>query len=242
MEDNSEVTLQVEHLTKKFGGLTAVDDLSFELDDEIVGLMGPNGSGKSTTVNCISGVYDPTDGTICHHGTDITDEPIHRCARRGIARTFQTPRVFEDLTVMENTMMPLLNTDVTMETAESEAREALESVDLLRLQTHRAKELSGGQKKLLEFARNLMLDPDVVFLDEPFAGIHPELKEIMHERIADLRDSSTDFIVVSHEVQALYDISDRILVLDRGSIISDGSAEEVQDDDRVIEAYLGGAT
>lgn len=236
------MTLQVEHLTKRFGGLTAVDDLSFELDDEIVGLMGPNGSGKSTTVNCISGVYDPTDGTIRHQGTNITDEPIHRYARRGIARTFQTPRVFEDLTVLENTMVPLLNTDVAMEMAESEARDALESVDLLRLQTHRAKELSGGQKKLLEFARNLMLNPDIVFLDEPFAGIHPELKEIMRDRIADLRNGATDFVVVSHEVQSLYDISDRILVLDRGSIISAGSSDEVQDDDRVIEAYLGGAT
>lgn len=234
------MTFDVENITKRFSGLVAVEDFSLQLDNEVVGLMGPNGSGKSTTLNCISGVYEPNEGTIHHNGVDLTGRPIYEFARSGIARTFQTPRVFEELGVLENVMVPLLNDGVPTGIAREAAMDALQDVELTHVKSQEAKAISGGQKKLLEFARTLMLDPDVVLLDEPFAGVHPELETIMRDRIENLRSEGTDFIVVSHEVESLYNISDRILVLDRGELIAEGTPESIQNDDQVIEAYIGG--
>lgn len=232
--------LAAESVTKRFGGLVAVDEVTLSIDEEeVVGLMGPNGSGKSTFVNCLTGVHTPTSGTIRYHGEDITGREMYRNARDGIARTFQEPRIFDDLTVLKNVEVPLLNTARSDEEIEELAREHIEAMDLAHVVDQKAKELSGGQKKLMEFARNLMRDPDVILMDEPFAGVHPEIKRTMFDRITERNDAGTEFLVVSHEVDSLYTISDRIVVFDRGARIASGSPDEVQQNDRVVEAYLG---
>ena len=234
------MTIRTEDLTKRFGGLTAVDRVSLEVSDEVVGLMGPNGSGKSTFVNCITGVFDPTSGRVYHHEEEITGAKMYEIAQRGIARTFQTPHIFGSLTVHENVTVPLLNTDRDREEIEALAAEYVDLVGLDHLLEAEAETLSGGQKKLLEFARCLMRDPDVIFMDEPFAGVHAEIKTTMNERIEELRAGGTDFLIVSHEVNSLYDISDRINVFDQGRLIVSDTPERVQDDEQVVEAYLGG--
>jgi ABC-type branched-subunit amino acid transport system ATPase component len=234
------MTIRTENLTKQFGGLTAVDRVSMEVNDEIVGLMGPNGSGKSTFINCITGVLSPTSGTVYHSEEDITGAKMYEIARRGVARTFQTPHIFGSLTVHENVTVPLLNTDRDREEIEDLAAEYVELVGLDHLIEEEGQALSGGQKKLLEFARCLMRDPDVIFMDEPFAGVHAEIKETMNNRIEELRSDGTDFLIVSHEVNSLYDISDRIDVFNQGRLIVSDTPKEVQNNDQVIEAYLGG--
>lgn len=236
------MTIRTENLTKRFGGLTAVDQVSLEVNDEIVGLMGPNGSGKSTFVNCITGVFDPTSGHVYHHEEEITGAKMYEIAQQGVARTFQTPHIFGSLSVHENVMVPLLNTSRDRAEIEALAAEYIELVGLDHLIEEEAQSLSGGQKKLLEFARCLMRDPDVVFMDEPFAGVHAEIKTTMNDRIEALREDGTDFLIVSHEVNSLYDISDRINVFDQGRLIVSDTPERVQDHERVVEAYLGGAT
>lgn len=236
------MTIRTEDLTKTFGGLTAVDGVSLSVDDEIVGLMGPNGSGKSTFINCVTGILSPTSGRVYHHDEEISGAKMYEIARRGVARTFQTPHIFGSLTVHENVTVPLLNTDRDREAIEDLAAEYIHLVGLDHVIDEEAQSLSGGQKKLLEFARCLMRDPDVIFMDEPFAGVHAEIKTTMNERIAELRAGGTDFLIVSHEVDSLYDISDRIDVFDQGRLIVSDTPQQVQNDEQVVDAYLGGGT
>ena len=234
------MTIRAEDLTKKFGGLTAVDSVSMTVDDEIVGLMGPNGSGKSTFVNCVTGILEPTSGHVYHHDEKISGAKMYEIARRGIARTFQTPHIFGSLSVHENVMVPLLNTNRDRSEIEDLAAEYVHLVGLEHLLDEEAQSLSGGQKKLLEFARCLMRDPDVIFMDEPFAGVHAEIKTTMNDRIAELRAGGTDFLIVSHEVDSLYGISDRINVFDQGRLIVSDTPQRVQENEQVVDAYLGG--
>lgn len=232
--------IEAEDLTKTFGGLTAVDHVSMSIDaGEIVGLMGPNGSGKSTFTNCVSGVYEPASGRVRFDGTDITNRAVYKNARSGLARTFQTPRVFDELSVLDNVKVPLMNTSQSDDEIEEKAREKIEAVEMMHVIDQDAQQLSGGQKKLVEFARNLMRDPTVVLMDEPFAGVHPEIKETMFERIRSLNADGTAFLIVSHEVDALYSVSHRIVVFDQGERIASGQPDEIQQNERVIEAYLG---
>jgi len=247
--------LDVDGLGKEFGGLLAVDDLSLSVDrGELVGVMGPNGAGKSTLFNCISGVVEPTSGTVTFDGEDVTGEQPEVLARRGLVRTFQHTRQLDTMTVRENVRLaapdqpgeralPALTRSAGMQETEDRvverADELVEAFELDHLADEYASNLSGGQRKLLELARVLMLDPDLLLLDEPFAGVNPTLTNDIADRIRSLNDDGMTVVVIEHELETLTALVDRLVVLTNGSVLVDGDPETVLDDERVVEAYLG---
>ena len=247
--------LDVVDLEKEFGGLLAVDDLSLSVDSgELVGVMGPNGAGKSTLFNCISGVVEPTDGTVVFDGEDVTGEQPEVLARRGLVRTFQHTRQLGTMTVRENvrlaapdqpgerTIPALTRSQGMVETERrvvERADELIEAFELDHLADEYASNLSGGQRKLLELARVLMLDPDLLLLDEPFAGVNPTLTNDIADRIRALNDEGMTVVVIEHELETLTELVDRLVVLTQGSVLVDGDPETVLEDERVVEAYLG---
>lgn len=247
--------LDVDGLEKEFGGLLAIDDLSLSVDrGELVGVMGPNGAGKSTLFNCISGVVEPTAGTVAFDGEDVTGEQPEVLARRGLVRTFQHTRQLDTMTVRENVRLaapnqpgertvPALTRSQGMQETErrvvERADELIEAFELDHLADEYASNLSGGQRKLLELARVLMLDPDLLLLDEPFAGVNPTLTNEIADRIRELNDEGMTVVVIEHELETLTALVDRLVVLTQGSVLVDGDPETVLDDERVVEAYLG---
>ncbi len=232
--------LTVSNLTKRFGGVVAIDRLSFELrENEILGIIGPNGSGKTTTLNCINGIYRGNEGTISFENKFIQGMLSHEIARLGIGRTFQVPKIFRKMTIIENLLAPVLDSPESDIALRQKATRLLQEVDLEPLKDNLGEELSGGQQKILELARILMFDPKMILLDEPFAGIHPLLRTKFHEMILTLHTRGTTFVLVSHDLPSLYLLSSRIIVLDNGRKIAEGSAKEIQKNEAVIEAYLG---
>lgn len=236
--------LEVTNLVKDFGGVRAVNRLSFEVEEnELVGIIGPNGSGKTTTINLIAGAFKPTEGRITLRGKRIDGLPSYEIAKRGIGRTFQVTQVFRRMSVMENMMVPALaipKSDGGSETDQTKrALEILGFLKLGHLRKEYARNLSGGQQKLLELGRILMLDPEVIMLDEPFAGVHPELKMEIHDYIREMHKEGRTFVIISHDLQSIFHLSKRLIVLSEGRKICDGTPEEVKDDERVVEAYLG---
>lgn len=232
--------LRVENLTKKFGGLIAVDDVFLEIRKEtITGLIGPNGSGKTTLLNCINGFYVPEEGTIRYKDKPIQGMKPHQIAKAGIGRTFQVPRIFKKMTIIENLMAPVLDSELPDSSLREKALEYLGRVNMAELKDSLGEELSGGQQKLLEYVRLLMFDPDLVLLDEPFSGVHPVLKSMFYNEILHLRELGKTFILVSHDLVSVYTLSEVIIVLDLGKVIARGKPEDIKHNDRVIEAYLG---
>ncbi len=239
--------LETRGLTKRFGGLVAVDDLPLALSDgEIRGLIGPNGSGKTTTVNLLSGLYRADGGAIHLRGERIDRLRPHEITARGVARTFQVPKLFGSMTVLENVLVPALadldrGTRRPIEEILDRARRLLDLVTLDRLRHSDARELSGGQSMLLQIARGLMVHPLHLFLmDEPFAGVHPAIKDTIMETIARMnRDEGVTFLIVSHEMATLRRLASRVSVMHEGKLIAEGSFEEVANDPMVLEAYLG---
>ncbi|MGD2125767.1 MAG: ABC transporter ATP-binding protein [Desulfobacteraceae bacterium] len=236
--------LKATDLGKDFGGVRAVHKLSFTVaENELLGIIGPNGSGKTTTVNLISGTLKPTQGQITFRDKRIDRLPTYEIARRGIGRTFQVTQVFRRMSVMENMMVPALSIPKSDGGGEAEQRmKALEILGFLKidhLRNEYARNLSGGQQKLLELGRILMLDPEVIMLDEPFAGVHPELKMEIHDYIREMHKEGRTFIIISHDLQSIFGLSQRLIVLSEGEKICDGTPEEIRDDERVVEAYLG---
>ena len=234
-------------LTKRFGGLVAVDDLPLALRaGEVRGLIGPNGSGKTTTVNLLSGLYHADAGEIRLRGERIDRLRPHQITARGVARTFQTPKLFGSMTVLENVLLPALTgagREGQRPMAETRAR-ARRLLDFVTLDGHRhasARELSGGQSMLLQIARGLMVHPIHLFLmDEPFAGVHPTIKDTIMETI--LRMNQTEgvtFLIVSHEMATLRRLCRRVSVMHEGKLIAEGSFEEIANHAVVLEAYLG---
>ena len=253
----SGIPLRVEGLVKRFGGVTAVDGASFEVEQgSLTGLIGPNGAGKSTTFNCITGVHEPTAGNVYFKNEDITGMEPYQIAQKGLVRTFQIARELGGMSVLENLMLapknqigesairsvtPGLRAGVVEEETEIRERawETLEFFEIEHLATENAENLSGGQRKLLEMARALMTDPEMVLLDEPLAGVNPTLEEKLLDRIHRLREDGYTFLLVEHDMDVIMNNCEHVIVMHQGTVLAEGTGEEIRNDDRVIEAYLG---
>ncbi len=248
--------LEVGHVVKEFGGLRAVDDVSFTLRaNTITGLIGPNGAGKTTLFNTIAGVHRPDSGTISFLGRGIGGLPPHRIFDEGLVRTFQIPRPFAGMTVLENCMLVpqrqagerfwnnwFARSRVAGEerALRERAREVLDFVGLLRLAGEFARNLSGGQQKLLELARVLMSEPKLVLLDEPGAGVNPTLLATIVDKLRELHERGVSFLVIEHNMDLVMNLCDPILVMAQGRLLLEGPPQLVRSDARVLEAYLGG--
>lgn len=232
--------LEVNSLRKVFGGLVAVDTISFDVpDNSILGLIGVNGSGKTTIMNCINGIYHATGGSIRFRGAELIGKKPHEIARLGIGRTFQVPKLFRRLTLTENLVLPVLGDPRSNRELMEKAEALLADVDLYRIRDNYAEELSGGQQKLVELLRVMMLDPELILLDEPFAGVHPNLCKVFLAQILKLKDAGKSFILVSHDLTSVYSLSQHLLVLNQGQKIAEGDARAIQTNPDVIEAFLG---
>ena len=249
--------LAVEGLTRRFGGLTAVDRCSFHIDARrITGIIGPNGAGKSTIFNMVAGALPPTAGRILLDGEDITGLPAHALFHRGIVRTFQIPHEFGRLTVLENLMAvpagqpgerlwPVWLSPRAVARRERDVRalaeETLDFLTLWKLRDELAMNLSGGQKKLLELGRAMMAEPRLVLLDEPGAGVNPTLLVKLREMIWQLnRERGYTIVIIEHDMDFIASLCERIIVLAEGSVLTEGTMAAVRRDSRVIDAYLGG--
>jgi branched-chain amino acid transport system ATP-binding protein len=237
--------LQIMNITKKFGGVTALEDLTLSINEgESLGLIGPNGSGKTTLLNIINGIYKPDNGEIIFDKQVITGLPPYKVSLMGIARTFQVPRLFKNLTVYQNMLLPIIPRGNTHKKEASVYERALEILELLKLKGLKdepARNLSGGQQKLLEFGRSLMGNAKLLLLDEPFAGVHPELVKVMINTIKKFNEElGVTFIIVTHELEFLEDVAKEVAVLNNGRLIARGKLEEVAENIEVINAYMGG--
>jgi branched-chain amino acid transport system ATP-binding protein len=252
------IPLRVERLRKTFGGIVAVDDASLEVEEgSLTGLIGPNGAGKSTTFNCITGVHEPTAGTVHFKGEDITGLSPNAVANRGLIRTFQIARELEEMTVLENMMLapkgqpgeavwrsvlPVARRSIIEEEEAvlEECWEMLEFFEIDHLAHEYAGNLSGGQRKLLELARALMTDPSMLLLDEPFAGVNPSLEKRLLEHIHELREEGYTFLIVEHDMDLIMENCEHIIVMHQGKVLTEGTPRDIKEDEEVIEAYLGG--
>ncbi|AZV23304.1 MULTISPECIES: ABC transporter ATP-binding protein [unclassified Mesorhizobium] len=249
--------LTARNVVRRFGGLVAVNDVSFDVKaGEILGLIGPNGAGKTTMFDLLAGSILPTSGEILLNGTPVSGEAAHLRIGHGLGRTFQIPRPLPNLTLIENIMLAaqgqagekLLANFITPwrvaaqeRAARTKALELLELVTLTHLAHEPARVLSGGQRKLLELARVMMADPAIILLDEPAAGVNATLLEVIIDRIRDINARGITFLLIEHNIDMVTRLCHRVLVMASGQLLSEGTAEEVARDPRVIEAYLGGA-
>jgi len=248
--------LSATDLSRSFGGVHAVRDMGIEVQEgSITGLIGPNGAGKSTLFNLLSGVIKPQSGTVLYNGEDITKLAPFRRARRGMIRTFQLSREFGRLTVLENLMLspqmqlgerlwPLFSRPRAVALADAvvyeRAQEVMEVATLTPLRDAYAEDLSGGQKKLLELARTLMIDCDLILLDEPGAGVNPALMGTLTDMIRSLNtDHGKTFLVVEHDMNLIERLCDPVIVMTEGTFLTQGVFDTIRQDPRVIEAYLG---
>lgn len=242
MHRNSSVLLEVRNVSKIFGGLEANRNVSMEIyKGEVRGLIGPNGSGKTTLINMITGVYAVTKGSIHYRGNRIDGFAANIIASMGIMRTFQITRVFRDMTVFENMMIPAFTQGQSRREAEKRAKELLDFALLSRLKDEPAKSLSGGQNMLLQIVRSFMhKDLKLYVMDEPFAGVHQKIKNIIIDTIKTMNQKEgITFLLVSHEMMTIRALCSKITVLCDGKCIAEGSMEEVANNPEVIDAYLG---
>jgi len=246
--------LRIDGLTKQFGGLTAVDDVSFGVDPgETRAVIGPNGAGKSTLINCVTGLLQPTAGVVEFDGEDITDAPPHETVQAGMSKSFQTASLFPSMTVAQNVEIAALaaeNGSFSLDFLRRRDRmtgvheivdRMLDAVDLASEREIEAKNLPYGDKRRLEIAVALASEPEMLFMDEPTAGMSPDETADTVDLVEDLQaDLGLTILIVEHDMEVIFRIADRIVVLNRGAVIADGPPEAVQGNPDVQEAYLGG--
>ena len=249
--------LEVKQLTKHFGGLTAVGDVTLELNEgELVGLIGPNGAGKTTLFNLLTGVYEPSEGTITLDGHLLNGKQPYKIASLGLGRTFQNIRLFKDLTVLDNVLIAFSNHHKkhvfasflrlpafykNEEALKAKAIDLLKIFDLDRDADTLAKNLAYGQQRRLEIVRALATEPKILFLDEPAAGMNPQETAELTELIRRIKDEfKITIMLIEHDMNLVMDVTERIYVLEYGRLIAHGTPSEIKTNKRVIEAYLGG--
>lgn len=247
--------ISVKNLKKSFGGITAVDikELSF-IEGELTSVIGPNGAGKTTFFDLISGFQNADSGDIFLKEKNISNSQPYKIARMGMVRTFQLTKVFDRMTVMENLLFSGSNVDndsflrsilklnsqkVYENSLKDKANEIMKDLNIGHMADSYARELSGGQKKLLELARAIINEPEILLLDEPLAGVNPKLAEDILSLIKKLSEDGITIVMVEHNIEAVMKISERVVVLAEGSLIADGSPNEIRTNKNVIEAYLG---
>ena len=248
--------LEIECVEKSFGGIKAVDRCSLKVEEgSITGLIGPNGAGKTTLFNLITGFYKPDEGAIRFLGNRIDSLSPHKIARRAISRTFQIPRELKEMTVLENMMLipsrqkgeKIWNSFLRPGQVRRQERkimekalQVLEFVELIKLRDDYAKSLSSGQKKLLELARTLMSDPEMILLDEPGAGVNPTLMKKLIGNIEKLREEGKTFFLIEHDMDLITNLCDRVIVMNKGRELAEGKPNDIKRNEEVLEAYLGG--
>lgn len=233
---SADTILNVTDITKRFGELVAVDDVSFGIErGTFVGLIGPNGAGKSTLFNLITGVLSPTSGSVHFDGEDITGNALRKNAERGLVRTFQETRVLERMTVRENLLIASQLTD----SPESRAQELLETIELAGKQDTLARDLSFGQQKLISISQVLMLEPELILLDEPLAGVNPTMENKILEIMRSQLERGKTFVLVEHDMDVVMSECDDVVVMESGSVLTRGPPSTVQQNERVLEAYFG---
>ena len=249
--------LEIQNLNKEFDGIKAVDNLSFEIaENSIVALVGPNGSGKTTVFNLITGFLKPNSGRIFFDGKKTTSLNPYKIAQLGLGRTFQNIRLFPQLSVLDNVMLGLKyeqgesfsaglfqtgKMKQEEETNRQRAEELLKFVGLIEKRGELAENLSHGQRKLLELARILALEPKLFLLDEPFAGLFPETKKAMFNLIKNLKEKGKTILFIEHDINSIMDIAEKIIVLDYGKKIAEGKPQEIKENKEVLKVYLGKA-
>ncbi|RLI28213.1 ABC transporter ATP-binding protein [Candidatus Bathyarchaeota archaeon] len=248
--------LEIERVVKEFDGLRVLNGATLKVErGEIAGLIGPNGSGKTTLFNVVSGVYKPDGGAIKYKGERIDGLKPYQIFRRGLVRTFQIPRLFQKLSVLNNMLIAAKkNSGESFSLAflkgkwlqeerglVEKARDILKFLDLDRLKDEPASNLSGGQMKLLELGRALMSDPEMLLIDEPASGVNPALVDKIFRKLLELREEGLTFLIIEHRMEALLSYADKIHVMYKGEVIAEGTPSEIVNNPQVINVYLGEA-
>mgnify|MGYP001596708880 FL=1 len=237
--DTNGIALDIQDLRKHFGGVRAVDGCSFKVPrGKISGLIGPNGSGKTTTFNLLTGVIPPDSGDVFYKGRNLTGLKPYQIFRLGISRTFQIVRIYREMTVFEN-LLSVSSLSIPEREARARAEELMEFVTLSKLRGEYGGNLSYGQQKLLEFARALMTEPDVILLDEPAAGVNRTLLQTLLDHIHWLQEQGKTIVIVEHDMNVIMNHCETIFVMDYGVKIAEGPPDEIKKNEQVLEAYFG---